>query len=187
MVWLREPKNRHVRQPKDESETVVHAIATEPAIPLKRKGEVVEQLRSLLQSGDFPPGSKLPPERALAVKLGVGRPALREAIKALSILDLLESRRGAGTFVKAQTGLSAWPSRPDLDGTNFELLDLLEVRKMFNRAQLGWPLRARHKRTCAKSKVRAATSKRRAMIGNGSSISTWNFTPRSSGPRATPS
>jgi len=126
MVWLREPKNRQARQPAQA------VAATEPAIPLKRRGEVVEQLRSLLQSGEFLPGSKLPPERALAVRLGVGRPALREAIKALSILDLLESRRGAGTFVKAQTELSArWPPKPDLDGTHFELLDLLEVRKMF--------------------------------------------------------
>jgi GntR family transcriptional regulator, transcriptional repressor for pyruvate dehydrogenase complex len=74
----------------------------------------------------------LPTERALAAKLGVGRPAIRESIKALTILDVLESRRGDGTYLKSLDGLrSGWPAKVDLSVKDFSMLDLLEVRKMF--------------------------------------------------------
>ncbi len=88
-------------------------------------------LRDLIENGGFEPGTKLLPERALAEKLGVGRPAVREAIKALSILDVLESRQGDGTYVRSVDALrSGWPSKVELLHTNFDMLDLLEVRKM---------------------------------------------------------
>lgn len=132
MARPREPNKKRARPAAEARKPVVPATPPSHPIPLKKQGEVLEHLRSLLQSGEFPPGTRLPPERALAAQFGVGRPALREAIKALGILDLLESRRGAGTFVKAQLGLSVdWPQKPYLDVTKFELLELLEVRKMF--------------------------------------------------------
>jgi GntR family transcriptional regulator, transcriptional repressor for pyruvate dehydrogenase complex len=88
-------------------------------------------LKDLVENGGFEPGMKLLPERALAEKLGVGRPAIREAIKALSILDVLESRRGDGTYVKSVDALRAgWPTKVELLNTNFDMLDLLEVRKI---------------------------------------------------------
>lgn len=163
MVWLREPKKKRARQSAVEREPMVHSTAPAPPIPLKKTGEVLDQLRSLLQSGTFVPGSKLPSERALAVQLGVGRPALREAIKALSILDLLESRRGAGTFVKEQAGVSAqWPQKPDLEGTHFELLELLEVRKMLE-PRAAWLAAAR----AMQNDLREIESARRALEAAG--------------------
>jgi GntR family transcriptional repressor for pyruvate dehydrogenase complex len=88
-------------------------------------------LRDFLEEGAFAAGMVLPPERILAEKFGIGRPAIREAIKALSILDVLESRRGDGTYVKSLDGLRAgWPARVELRRTDVNLLDLLEVRKM---------------------------------------------------------
>jgi GntR family transcriptional repressor for pyruvate dehydrogenase complex len=88
-------------------------------------------LRAFLEEGPHSPGMVLPPERILAEKFGIGRPAIREAIKALSILDVLESRRGDGTYVKSLDGLRAgWPARVELRKTDINLLDLLEVRKM---------------------------------------------------------
>ncbi len=73
----------------------------------------------------------LPTERELAEKLGVGRPAIRESIKALTILDVLESRRGDGTYVKTLDGLhKRLPTKVDLSTKDFSMLDLLEVRKM---------------------------------------------------------
>jgi GntR family transcriptional repressor for pyruvate dehydrogenase complex len=73
----------------------------------------------------------LPPERVLAEKLGVGRPSIREGIKALSILDVLESRRGDGTYIKSLEGLRiGWPTRVELRRSDVNLLELLEVRKM---------------------------------------------------------
>lgn len=88
-------------------------------------------LREFIEEGDYGPGMALPPERTLADKLGVGRPAIREGIKALSILDVLESRRGDGTYIKSLDGLRiGWPARVELRRTDVNLLDLLEVRKM---------------------------------------------------------
>jgi GntR family transcriptional repressor for pyruvate dehydrogenase complex len=92
---------------------------------------VLDKIRRLIQEGHFPPGSKLPPERALAVQLGVGRPSLREAIKALSVLDVLESRRGAGTFVKSREPLASWwPVVAEAETEDFGVLQIVEVRKM---------------------------------------------------------
>src|SRR5215469_9378317 len=88
-------------------------------------------LKSFIRDGNYAPGMVLPTERALAEKLGVGRPAIRESIKALTILDVLESRRGDGTYLKSLDGLRrGWPAMVDLQSKDFSVLDLLEVRKM---------------------------------------------------------
>lgn len=102
----------------------------------KRRGTgpatTLSLLKSFIESGHYAPGMALPTERALAEKLGVGRPAIRESIKALTILDVLESRRGDGTYLKSMEGLRAgWPAQVELSTRDFSMLDLLEVRKMF--------------------------------------------------------
>lgn len=94
--------------------------------------EVLEHLRHLIVSRDMQPGERLPSERTLATELRTGRPSVREAIKALQILDVLDSRQGDGTFIKSRAGLSGgWPSQVELSKQNFNLIELLEVRKMF--------------------------------------------------------
>jgi len=109
----------------------------------RRPSEVLTNLRTLIKTGGFQSGFKLPPERVLAAQLGVGRPALREAIKALSILDVLESRRGDGTYVKSREGLDArWPERVGFEPANFGMLELLEVRKMLE-PRAAWMAAAR--------------------------------------------
>lgn len=62
--------------------------------------EVVTQLISLLTRGDLAAGSRLPPERALAEQLGVGRSAVREALAALEILGIVTVRQGSGTYLR---------------------------------------------------------------------------------------
>ena len=49
--------------------------------------------------GDWSEGDRLPPERELCQRLGVGRASLREALKALEIMGMIETRLGDGTFV----------------------------------------------------------------------------------------
>ena len=61
--------------------------------------EIFEQFLTLIINGDLAPGEKLPPERELAEKLGVGRPSTREALRALSMMGVLDARPGEGTFV----------------------------------------------------------------------------------------
>ena len=62
--------------------------------------EIAEQLRSLILGGQYPPGSKLPPERELSKRLRVNRASLREALKKLEHLGLVRIRQGDGTRVQ---------------------------------------------------------------------------------------
>ena len=75
----------------------------EPLDLSQREGRTMSISRQLLDyllSGRVQPGDRLPPERKLAEALGVGRSVLREALKSLTLLGLLEVRPGDGTYVK---------------------------------------------------------------------------------------
>ena len=63
--------------------------------------QVARQLLALVQSGNLKPGQQLPPERELAATLGVSRPSLREALRALSLLGVLRIRQGGGVYVSS--------------------------------------------------------------------------------------
>ncbi|WP_026482504.1 FadR/GntR family transcriptional regulator [Agromyces subbeticus] len=62
---------------------------------------VVEQLRSEIMSGAWPVGSRIPSEAELVEALGVSRPSVREGVRALVQVGLLETRQGDGTYVVA--------------------------------------------------------------------------------------
>jgi len=62
---------------------------------------VVAYVRGLIESGDLKAGERLPPERELAQLTGVSRPSVRAGLQSLATVGVLESRRGAGTFVAA--------------------------------------------------------------------------------------
>lgn len=62
--------------------------------------KVAQQLRSLIESGEFKPGDKIPSERELCRIMSVSRIAVREAIKGLAAKRLFEVRTGEGTYVK---------------------------------------------------------------------------------------
>jgi len=61
---------------------------------------ITRALVAYLLGGDLQPGDRIPPERRLAEALGIGRSAVREALKALNLLGLIEVRPGNGTFLK---------------------------------------------------------------------------------------
>lgn len=60
---------------------------------------VVDRLRSLLEKGILKPGSKLPPELEMTKLLGISRPSLRQAYKALNILGIIRAVPGDGTYI----------------------------------------------------------------------------------------
>jgi DNA-binding FadR family transcriptional regulator len=60
---------------------------------------VINQLTDAIRNGELKPGDKIPPEPELAESLGVARSSIREAIKILAYLGVLESKRSEGTFV----------------------------------------------------------------------------------------
>src|SRR5215208_3589177 len=53
----------------------------------------------MIRSGELTPGERLPPEQELAERLGVSRGTLREAVRALTQINVLDVRRGDGTYV----------------------------------------------------------------------------------------
>lgn len=69
-------------------------------------GQVVAQLQELISSGEWPVGSRLPPEQELGELLGVGRSTVREAVRALSHTGVLDVRQGDGSYVTATSDLS---------------------------------------------------------------------------------
>ena len=60
---------------------------------------VVSHVRSLIERGELRPGDRLPPERELAVQLGVSRPSVRAGLRSLAAIGVLQTRHGAGTFI----------------------------------------------------------------------------------------
>jgi GntR family transcriptional regulator, transcriptional repressor for pyruvate dehydrogenase complex len=63
--------------------------------------QVFRRILGLIRSGVLRPGQALPPERELAESMGVGRPSLREALRALAVLGVLDIRRREGVFVRS--------------------------------------------------------------------------------------
>jgi DNA-binding FadR family transcriptional regulator len=98
--------------------------------------EAIDKIQGLIISGSWGPGDRLPKETELAAQLGLSRNSLREAVRALSQLRVLEVRQGDGTYV---TSLE-----PDLllESTSFvshllvgeSALELFEVRRLLEGA-----------------------------------------------------
>ncbi len=61
--------------------------------------EIVKQLRNMITVDQLKTGDKLPSERELSERLNVARSSVREALRALELLGLIETRRGEGTFI----------------------------------------------------------------------------------------
>ena len=62
--------------------------------------QIADKLSAMIESGDFPPGSYLPPERELAEQFGVSRTSVREALIALEVSGLVSVRVGDGVKVR---------------------------------------------------------------------------------------
>ena len=92
--------------------------------------DAIERIKTMIVTGELRPGDRLPPERELGEALGLSRNSLREAVKALEVMRVLDVRRGDGTYVSSL--------EPDLllDVIGFvadiqrdtTVLELLEVR-----------------------------------------------------------
>ncbi|WP_031087906.1 FadR/GntR family transcriptional regulator [Streptomyces sp. NRRL WC-3549] len=61
--------------------------------------EAIEKIKAMIVSGALAPGDRLPKESELAADLGLSRNSLREAVRALSLIRILDVRQGDGTYV----------------------------------------------------------------------------------------
>jgi len=62
--------------------------------------DIVNHLREMIDQNGLKPGDKLPSERVLSETLRAGRSSIREALRALELLGLIETRKGEGTFLR---------------------------------------------------------------------------------------
>jgi DNA-binding FadR family transcriptional regulator len=85
---------------------------------------VIDELRTLIESGEWPVGSKIPAEAALVESLGVGRNTVREAVRALVHNGMLEPLQGDGTYVRAADELGAAMLRRSRRSGHLEVLEV---------------------------------------------------------------
>lgn len=94
--------------------------------------EAILKIKEMIVSGEVGPGSRLPPEKDLSEKLGLSRNSLREAVKALEVIRVLDVRRGDGTYVTSLQPdllLEAMSFVVDLH-QNDSILEILAVRRL---------------------------------------------------------
>ena len=100
--------------------------------------QAVDRLRDLILQGELSAGDRLPPERVLACELGVSRSTLREAIRALVVMNVLVSRHGDGTYVSSlEPDLLAEPFELMVSLSDESLFHLFEVRRVLETACAG--------------------------------------------------
>lgn len=90
---------------------------------------VVEQIRRTIQEAGLAPGTKLPPERVLIEQLRVSRSSLREALRVLSTLGMVDVRHGDGIYVSGRRRQLPATSAASFDPTSRDALqNLLDAR-----------------------------------------------------------
>ena len=98
--------------------------------------EAILKIKAMILSGELAPGDRLPPEKELSDVLGLSRNSLREAVKALEIIRVLDVRRGDGTYVTSLTPsllLEAMSFMVDVH-QDTSVLELFEVRRILEPA-----------------------------------------------------
>src|SRR5436305_14698342 len=101
----------------------------------RRYEQGADQIRRLISDGTLKPGDLLPPERELAVKLGVGRSSIRDAVRTLEVMGILEPRQGHGTVVRdLSTDSLVVPLASVLTRTREMVAELPDVRRIIDPA-----------------------------------------------------
>lgn len=101
--------------------------------------EAIEKIKTMIVAGELSPGDRLPPEKELAERLGLSRNSMREAVKALEVIRVLDVRRGDGTYVTSLEPhllLEAISFVVDMHDDD-SLLELFAVRRMLESQATG--------------------------------------------------
>ena len=107
------------------------AIELEAVRKERRYEQVAEQIQKLIAQGTLKPGDRLPPERELATRFGVARSSIRDAVRTLGVMSILEPRQGAGTVVRDLSADSLVVPLATVLVRKRELVsELLDVRRM---------------------------------------------------------
>jgi GntR family transcriptional repressor for pyruvate dehydrogenase complex len=91
---------------------------------------IIEQILGMIQEGVFQPGQKLPSEKELAEILSVSRPTLREAMRSLMTMGLIEIRCGDGTYLNDSVKLFSEHFKTTHLLNRFSFAEVLEARRL---------------------------------------------------------
>lgn len=98
--------------------------------------KIIRRILKHIKSAGLKPGDKLPSEKELMEKMGVGRSSIREALHALVTVDILETKPGKGYYVKRKSNIFCLPGGSELAEVLIEEQDfmaLIEVRKFLEK------------------------------------------------------
>jgi len=146
---------------------VLRAVA--PLVRTTLTESAFEELISHVVSGDWKAGDRIPPERELCQQLGIARTSLREALKAMELIGMLDSRVGDGTFVCARSEFLSRPLLWAFTGTDrAELTDIMEARECVERDLAG--LAATRASGAELEAIAASLGSMKASLAKGESI-----------------
>lgn len=100
-----------------------------PVLKQSLSDSLAQRIRAMIQRGDYTQGDRLPPIMEMARRFGVGHPTIREALKKLETVGIVEIRHGSGVYVTRSDDVLVLAS-PDYSGTVTKklLLDLIHTR-----------------------------------------------------------
>src|SRR4051812_13775013 len=98
--------------------------------------QAIDGIKELISSGRFEPGDRLPKENELASLLGVSRGSLREAIRALELVGVVQAKQGDGTYITSLAPSLLLDVMSIVVGFSNEAaaLELLEIRRLLEPA-----------------------------------------------------
>ena len=147
-------------------------IALKTVTPIARTtltASAFEQLISHVVKGNWKPGDRIPPERELCQQLGIARTSLREALKAMELVGMVDSRVGDGTFVCPRSEFLSRPLLWAFTGSDHtELHDIMEARTIIEENLAG--LAAQRASSEEIAKIGRAVQMMRDSIARGDSI-----------------
>lgn len=142
-------------------------IATVSLVP-----EVHNRLQRYIAENQLQPGDRLPSESALAEAMGVGRPLMREALRGLETVGLIETRKGVGRFVRAfdvESYLGHFTA--DVLAHSFSVNDLAEARCLLEIASVSNAVELLTDEDCHQIETYMDTMRRNARQGTRDSAS----------------
>jgi GntR family transcriptional repressor for pyruvate dehydrogenase complex len=105
------------------------ADAFAPVVKQSLSDRLAQRIKAMIRTGDYRQGDRLPPIMEMARRFGVGHPTIREALKKLETVGVVEIRHGSGVYVSRGEEVFVLAT-PDFTGrvTKKLLLDLIEAR-----------------------------------------------------------
>ena len=143
--------------------------------------EAIEKIKGMIVSGALRPGDRLPKESELAADLGLSRNSLREAVRALSLIRILDVRQGDGTYVTSldpQLLLEALSFVVDFHRDD-TVLEFLAVRRILEPAATAMAALRIERAATGRAGRPAGRARRRALGGGTRRLPTWSSTAAS--------